>query len=417
MYKLFFLLLTLSGCSFFIAKIDAPLVKDTYQKDVSAIQTYCPMEKSYPYLMVGTNVEAQNVYMKSLQPLETQLDILDHLALWSLIQLQVRPDQSSPTARMQLILNLEGTTHYFDFFSESHDNQYPYLYGIEWILKKFNKKTTLESYAHMLEKYFTKRLPISKDFATFLALQKEDIKKIPELNASYIRGPEILREGESFPAFKTSDVIKEYRKHFNDQKIVVNTSLTPYNTPDGHLADCNYDFNLYDNSIFLIDKTIPSANLFGLAHGKSAFLTSSSQKVLPIIPLLGLPLFKGESKIRSSALCVIEDRGEKIWAFSNQSRDPGQHLFHLIRYGLPHAHTTQEVDKLIKHSRHLFLSEPVRLVIESNRSRQDQVENLLKLNLPIYNADNLGNIWAYTFFQNTPRFIIDDRNSGNYLCK
>jgi hypothetical protein len=114
---------------------------------------------------------------------------------------------------------------------------------------------------------------------------------------------------------------------------------------------------------------------------------------------------------------VIEENGNKIWTVSNQSRDPGQHLFHLVRYGLPRSQSTEEVDRLLRHSRHLFLSDPVRLVIESGRSRDDQIENLLKLNLPIYNADKLGNIWAYTRFNEQDRFIIDDRNPGAFACK
>ena len=90
--------------------------------------------------------------------------------------------------------------------------------------------------------------------------------------------------------------------------------------------------------------------------------------------------------MRSTAVCMIENEKKKIWAFSNQSRDPGQHLFHLIKYGLTESSTTADVDKLIKHSRHLFLSDTVRLIIESQKSSKEQIENLLKLNLPIYNA-------------------------------
>jgi hypothetical protein len=162
---------------------------------------------------------------------------------------------------------------------------------------------------------------------------------------------------------------------------------------------------------------IPAANLFGLAKGTSAFMASTSQKMKEIRPINGFPLFQGESKVRSSAVCVIQNDGNRIWTFSNQSRDPGQHLFHLVRYGLTRSKSIHEVDKLIRHSRHLFLSDPVRLVIESRRSRSDQIENLLKLNLPIYNADHLGNIWAYSFFDSQSRFIIDDRNVGSFSCK
>ena len=146
-------------------------------------------------------------------------------------------------------------------------------------------------------------------------------------------------------------------------------------------------------------------------------MASTSQKVKELKPVDNFPLFYGESKVRSSAVCVIENEKNLIWTFSNFSRDPGQHLFHLIRYGLTRSKTTDEVDKLIRHSRHLFLSDPVRLVIESSRSRSDQIENLLKLNLPIYNAEKLGNIWAFTSFQEHDRFILDDRNVGAYTCK
>jgi hypothetical protein len=162
---------------------------------------------------------------------------------------------------------------------------------------------------------------------------------------------------------------------------------------------------------------IPVANIFGLGTAKAAFIASTSQKLEKMNSLAGLSLFKGQSKVRSSAVCMIENKGNKIWAFSNQSRDPGQHLFHMVRYGLPSASSVADVSKLIKHSRHLFLSDPVRLIIESGRSSEEQIENLLKLNLPIYNADKLGNIWAYSQFPEASRFIIDDRNPGAFSCR
>jgi hypothetical protein len=410
-------LLFLYGCSFFIAKIDTPLVSDSYKKKPSQIATFCKQDKPLTYQLIGTNSETQSAFLKAIQKTGRTFDIIDHFVLWSLVQLHSRPDQSAPTARLQVLLNVEGKTGYFDFFSESQDDQYPYFYGLEWILKKYGKKITLEAYATLLEKTLPRKLVLGKEFSGILAVQKEAIKKDPILAAHYIRGSEILKEGETLPHLNLLEVIRHYRRNYSTQQIIVNTSLTSYTVGKDKLAECNYDFNLYDNSIFLIDKVIPSSNLFGLTFSKSAFLAASSQKVLPVGSLLGTSLFKGDSKVRSSAVCVIENQEKKIWAFSNQSRDPGQHLFHLIRYGLPKSNSIPEVDKLLKHSRHLFLSEPVRLIIESNRSKSDQIENLLKLNLPIYNAENLGNIWAYTFFQDQSNFLIDDRNTGYLSCK
>lgn len=416
MFK-FFILIFLSSCSFFIDRIDTQLVKNSDElRKAPPTSGYCAFNKKVDFQLIGTNDNSQSVYADEVNVKSQNLDFLDHFALWNLLQMSVRPDQSSATARFQVLLHNEEKSYYFDFFSEVPEDQYPFLYGIEFILKKFGKKKTLEQYANILAPH-VKKLKIGKDFENFLAKNLAAVRNNPELAPYYFRGADVLKENETSPLLDYQAVIKHYRKVQSNQKIIVNTSLTPFVTEKGSTGSCNYDFNLYDNSIFLIDKVIPVANLYGLSTPKAAFLSSTSQKLDKINSLKGLPLFKGESKVRSSAVCMIENSGNKIWTFSNQSRDPGQHLFHLVRYGLPRSETTAEVDKLIRHSRHLFLSDPVRLIIESARSSDEQIENLLKLNLPIYNADKLGNIWAYTKFKEGQRFIMDDRNPGAFTCK
>lgn len=416
MYKLLFLLL-LSSCSFLISKIETPItIDEDLASKAPQIQNYCQTEERPALQIVGPSGNSQDVYFKLVKNLP-KLDFIDHFALWNLFQLSVRPDQSSPSSRLQVLVHQGERTYYFDFFSEEENDQYPFIYGIEWVLKKFNKKRTLEYYAAILNRNLQQNLKIGKDFESFLIKNIREIKASPELAPYYFRGTDALKENETSPTLNYQEVVKIYRSAEKKQKIIINTSLTPFVTDKGNSGNCNYDFNLYDNSIFLIDKVIPIANLYGLSLPESGFLASSSQKLTSIRPLGNLPLFRGVSKVRSSAVCMIENNNNKIWAFSNQSRDPGQHLFHLVRYGLPQAETTAEVDKLIRHSRHLFLSDPVRLIIESGRSSDEQVENLLKLNLPIYNADKLGNIWAYTRFKDGGRFIIDDRNPGVFKCQ
>jgi hypothetical protein len=411
----FLLFFFLSSCAFFIERIDTQLVKDSEKTSPrSGPQEYCPLNRKPSVQLVGTNENAQASYLAIIKA-NPQFDFLDHFALWNLLQFMVRPDQSSATSRFQLLIRYQEKTHYLDFFSEEKDNQFPFLYGIEWVLNKFGKKRSLEFYAKFLQS--TNRIKVGKDFESFLVRNLKAVKENPELAPYYFRGNDVLKENETFPELDYSTVVQLYRKHQKEQKIIVNTTLTQFVTEKGSTGSCNYDFNLYDNSIFLIDKIIPVANLYGISTKGAAFLASSSQKLPKMESLQGLPLFKGESKVRSSAVCKIDNNEGQIWAFSNQSRDPGQHLFHLVRYGLPSTNSMMDVDRLIRHSRHLFLSDPVRLIIESGRSSKDQVENLLKLNLPIYNADKLGNIWAYTMFGEGNRFVIDDRNPGVYRCQ
>lgn len=411
-------LLSLGACSFFIEKIDTPLVQKVNTSIESSKPTFCSLEQNVRLQLVGSNRIAESTYADLVDSLGSErLDFLDHMALWTLLQLSIRPDQTSATSRFQVLLNLEGKTHYFDFFSELSEDQYPLFYGLEWILKKFGKKKSLEHYESLLHKNLGTRLKIGKSFESFLLKNQEAIKADSDLNKHYFRGSQILRENETIPPLSLKEIIRNYRRVSGSQKTIINTYLTPFSTSAGSSGSCNYDFNLYDNSIFLIDRVIPVANLFGFSFGKNAFMASSAQKIEKFESLLGTPVFKGNSKVRSSAVCVIETGGNRIWTFSNQSRDPGQHLFHLVRYGLPSAQTVYDVDRLLRHSRHLFLSDPVRLIIESDRSREDQIENLLKLNLPIYNSEKLGNIWAWANLDGQGRFIIDDRNSGAYLCK
>lgn len=417
MFKFLFLLV-LSSCSFLIERIDTPLVKDTEAlKQAPKAPGYCSLERKVDFQLVSSNSNSQAYYIELLKNIKAPLDFLDHFALWNLLQMSVRPDQSSPTSRLQVLVHHDGKSHYFDFFSEEPEKQYPFLYGIEWILNKFGKKRSLEYYAGLLSSGAGQKLKIGKEFENFLLKNLTRIKNNPVLSHYYFRGADVLKENETAPTLDYKKILKAFREVKPNQKVIVNTTLTPFITEKGSSGSCNYDFNLYDNSIFLIDKVIPVTNLYGLSSKQSAFLASSSQKLERIESFLGLPVFKGESKVRSSAVCMIENEKSRIWAFSNLSRDPGQHLFHLVRYGLPRSNSTADVDRLIRHSRHLFLSDPVRLIIESARSSPEQIENLLKLNLPIYNADKLGNIWAYTQFEEGNRFILDDRNAGAMRCQ
>lgn len=413
----FLSLLLLSSCAFFVSQIDNPIQKDTgLIKLTPEIKRYCQSEPNPQFQLVGTSENSQKVYNEMTKGMK-DLDFIDHFALWNLFQLSIRPDQSSATSRLQVLIRHQKKTQYYDFFSDQTDGQYPYLYGIEWVLKRYGKNKKLEDYGKLLTRSLAGEIKINKELESFLVKNSVAIKADPNLAPYYFRGNDILKENETAPTIDYQKLFKIYRSAQKTQKITVNMSLTSFVTEKGSTGSCNYDFNLYDNSIFLIDKAIPIANLYGLSSERSAFLATSSQKLDKIDSLKGLPLFKGESRVRSSAVCMIENNNNLIWAFSNQSRDPGQHLFHLVRYGLPSSTSSADVDRLIKHSRHLFLSDPVRLIIESGRSSEEQIKNLLKLNLPIYNSEKIGNIWAYTQFANENHFIIDDRNPGAFLCR
>lgn len=417
MNKLLITGLTLiTSCSYVLKSLEDEKLISVASKSLSQVEkTYCPLEKSSKIQLVNTNVHSQEFFSTFLEN-HPELDFFDQFALWTLLQISIRPDQSSPSSRLQILFN-QGESKYFDFYSEETENQFPLLYGVEWILKKYQKKTSLEHYARIIDQKFKNELKVGKSLQQYLLNHKQDLLNHPVLGPHFVKGSETLQEDERTPAVNFTKLIAHYRRHQKDQKISVNMTLSSFETQKGNKGQCNYDFNLYENSIFLIDKTIPEGNLFGYSHTSGSFLAASSQKIEKQVAIENFPLFKGQSKVRSTGVCILNTSKGDIWTLSNMSRDPGQHLFHLIKYGLLASENASDVDKLLRHSRHIFLNDPLRLIIESNRSKPDQIENLLKINIPIYNADQLGNVWAFTSFNNKKRFIIDDRNPGAITCK
>ncbi len=409
----------LSSCSYFINKIDSTVLeKDRFKIERPYTPTYCYNEN--PSLqLVGTNRDAQLQFQNFIKG--KKLDFIDKIVFWSLIQFQIRPDLSSPTARLQYVVRHQKEIFYFDFFSEKADGQYPYLAGLDYLVQIYKRGKALIWYAKELDNYKFD-FKTGRSLAQFLEENKEAIKKDQTLVKAFYRGNEVLKEDERLPALSFTNLLSNYNNELKNQKIVSNASLFDFIKTKNVHTICNYDFTLYENSIFLIDKKQNPSNIFGLAEEDSSFMATSGQKLEVLKSVGDEPIFQGASKVRSSAVCVVEKTRKSgkdlMWLFSNASRDPGQHLYHLFRYGLTKVNNSQDVDRLLRHSRHLFLSDPVRLIIESNRSHDQQIENLLKLNIPIYNSEKLGNVWAYTQFQNEgSHFIIDDRNFGAFSCQ
>jgi len=316
-FSLLFSLILFCGCSILIKNIETPLVKkEDYEKNIPIVKTFCPQETKAHFQLSGSDAKSQETYLTNIQSMRPDFDFIDHLILWSLLQMQLRPDQSSPTARLQIAIRLNGETQYLDFSSEGTSHQFPYLYGLEWILKNFKKKSSLEKYFSILDKFPREQLLVSQPLEDFLNTHQTDIKKQGDLSSFYFRGNEILKVNETLPYVDFKKILSLYRKHEKDQAIHLKSSLYPFLTESGKSGECNYDFNLYNNSIFLIDKTIPASHLFGFSQHEDAFLAATSQHLSQIEPLDGTALFLGSSKTRSTAICFLKQDKNSIWMFS-----------------------------------------------------------------------------------------------------
>lgn len=418
----FILLITICfvSCSYLIKSYDEDIIK---QNDIKPIDetavTYCSEKSSH--ILINDNQNSQQIFSAYIQNLERKrlLSFVDKIVLWSLVQMNLRPDQSSASAKLQLLIKIGGKEKYYNSYSED-DNSYPYLHLLEHILKVYKSRYSLSELAQIYDRSIPRDMKVSHALASFLEKNQEFIKNSPQLKKFYIRGDDPLREKEGIPflsavsnvaLYKSSKSKTNYEvKNFLFNKFQQNSSFVP---------QCNFDMTLYKDSLFLISDTIVEAHTFGMKAGENSFIASSSQKLEGHTSINDGLSFKGSSNVRSSSVCSYKNRlrpDESIWLVSSNSRDPGQHLYHLQEYGLEQVESTEAFDKLLRFSRHLFLKNPVRLVIESRRSQEDQIQELLKLEIPIYNAKKLGKIWGLYQNKDNSSFLLDVREEGHLTC-
>ena len=410
-------LLFLCSCTAVLKRLDVESQVPRQAPPIIEENTYCPRPATRTPQLVGSNPTAQYAFTDFLRSVEDQrFDFREKAVLWSLLQVNIRPDLASPTARFQFFLREKKTTQYRDFASlENEQGSFPFFEGLSYLLKNHPRKRSLGWYAALLDEKFKAELVAGKTLEHRLREMSETIAGQEDLRRHFFRGDEILRESERLSRVRFSKLVSQWQSQRKPGTI--NEALFSYRRTPTLDVRCNYDFSLYDNSIFLIDKEENAGHLFGLTHGDDSLMAVVAQKTPEPRSLFGEPVLAGSAKVRSSAFCLIKSKENEVWVAANQSRDPGQHVYHLFRYGLTRAEKPIDILRLLRHARHMFLSDPLRLVIESARGRDEQVQELLKLNVPIYNAPAIGNIWSWANFAHEGgRFYIDDRNPGALFC-
>ncbi|MCO4755021.1 MAG: hypothetical protein KC478_11110, partial [Bacteriovoracaceae bacterium] len=387
------LLFLTSGCAYFVNTLD----KNRLSQELS---TYRPSDKKLyceepaSMQLVNSNKESQKAFKSFLRTSKNRFSFADKVVLWSLIQMNLRPDLASPTSKLQLFVESKDGFDYFHFYSKQRDS-YPYIYGLKHILKKYKSRYTLEKLASFIDARFPAIYTVGKDFDAFLSKNKLALLKDPSFKRRYMRADETLKENEKIQKENLQRLVKSIPN--SSAKIEISESLFNYQTESKLVASCNYDMKLYSNSIYLIHEEFIRSHLFGLKTQEGSFMASASQRINKIESVANSIFFKGDSQTRSSAFCSFKfptNKSKKLWMVSSESRDPGQHIYHMMGYGLKSSSSPKEISELVTFSRHLFLEDPTRLVFESNRSSKQQLEGLLRLNLPIYNARKLGNVWS-----------------------
>lgn len=420
--KIFFFILSMtlfSSCSFFLQNMDKDILSENQVTPLdTTLKRSCDIIQKR--ILMNDNEQSQksfNLFVTKLSK-KIRLSFIDKSVLWSLLQMNLRPDLSSPSAKMQVFLNINNKEKYFSSFTKS-SHGYPYFFLLEGLLKEYKSKHTLKSLSLLYDKYFTYHLYVSHDLEVFLNENKNKILKSKLLKRHYIRGDDPLRENERLNRVKITPLVNNYLKTKRSFKYKISNHLFSYNKESTFIPQCNFDMSLYKDSVFLIHEHKVKSHTFGLKNNTNVFLATSNQNIEKLKPLHKTTLFQGVSNTRSASMCSFRNKfksNNTLWLASSNSRDPGQHLFNVMEYGLNTINTIKELDNMLLFPRHQFLKDPTRLIIESRRSSAGQLEQLLKLNIPIYNSKKVGKILGYMSNTQKASFVLDAREQGHLEC-
>ena len=231
-YIRFFLLIIIStNCSLFI-KLDKLQNDDIKLKEFIKKEEACKINHSSQTIYSGTNRRAILVFKKAIRKIskEIELSFIDNSILWSLYQMNIRPDLSTPGSRLQLIITIDNQLQYWDFFKRKENFQsYPFIFGLSHLLKHYQSRHNLQVLASKLDKHLPKYHKISYSLANGLKKYKSIIANSKSLRIHYLKSNQIIKQNESLIKLNYSKIINKYQK-FDKNNYKISNHLFTYNT-------------------------------------------------------------------------------------------------------------------------------------------------------------------------------------------
>lgn len=415
----------MSSCSQYINTLQ----KDEFEIIKNAdtpLLNYCPLDSQSEISVVGKNESSINDFSDFLNSKKGQnLPFIEKAILWSLYQISIRPDQSSPAARFQAAIYLDKKIYYYDFYNEETGTSMPFLGGLKDLLHKFKRApSTLMNLAKIADSNLPQKVTIGGELAQFLEEQKTLLMNNPIFKKSFLKSDETIKKGERLPLINYEKLIRSYLKEnlpapslntylFTNDVLQknANNSLVEYN--------CNHDFTLYKNHLFTLQGKRPLSNAFGLRDSKGNFffgmtsLIPKSQK-----NLYNLALFDGVPNVLPGVFCYHQKTDSDLTAFfSIKGVDPGQVLYHYLKNENSPLSGIEQLAISLEGPRKIILNNPLRILYEGHRADENDLEKILKNKNPLYYVQGLGEIWAYINLNNEKGFIKDGRENGFLSCR
>jgi hypothetical protein len=349
----------------------------------------------------------------------------------SLIEMSRRPDEASPYSRLQIFLKYNKQKYYYDFKPKEVNEklQMPYLKALDFLTQKFLPGQNLNSIANILDVIVPNNLKVSSDFEVFLRENKNDLLRNDFLTEQFFKGDEILTRYETFERSRYQNIIAQYFSQYskNENYDFQTNGLDTYKlSKDNFEVSCNVDLSKIStlkDDLLTSDKK--KSHYMGFQDGENVFLAVSSNTLKRPFATDKSYYIKASAGVDPLPVCEFKSDNKDITLFSSNGRNPIQHLQHLVSYEIKLVDSSAALNDMLNFSRHLFLTNPDRILYESKRGRKSQLDFFLAMNFPIYHVESLGDIIGHAIFKKSIEGVrkeeqslhIDDRNQTRLWCK
>lgn len=342
----------------------------------------------------------------------------------ALVELIRRPDLNSPQANFQFYFGDHKNINYYHFTNKKSDGL-PVIYGIDFLLKKYSKNKNILTIAQELDKALPTNFFVDRELENFIQKNKKIIISSPMLSNIFLRGDEPLTRFETFKRSSLTDLVKYYLKNNQlNSSDYYNFKLNIFDYEENFgnvVTKCNFNPVSEQEPINIDLATNDRINYVGMANKQEVYFATFFSIQNEQIELINNQLFfKANSPKIELPVCQIYNPTNELNMIlsSTEGRSKNQHLKHLIEYEVYNSIDDKQLFDILNFPRHLFLSNPDRILYESKKGRENQLNFFLSMNFPIYHVEKLGNIIGFTKFKNRPEynFIQDLRNNNKTLC-
>ena len=380
----------------------------------------CRSDSAQAPVYATSDQSAINQFRPAMDKLASiyHLNFVDMAVAWALLQMYVRPDRVIPGASYQTVIKVQGQpTQYWSFSNsdlklKNQELPLPFLFGNQYLLKKFAGRHTLSQLANILEQHLNPTIPLFPTSAAQLIIMRPQLQSHPDWAEMFFRGGEIIQAGESYhrPRLKTL-FTKDLQKQWSPSHL--------YQISGPAISSlANSETQCFFPAQNLTTPSNHSHSFFYANAEGEFFFASASFASKQIVPLMKTFFIHGANISALTAICSAQTPSYQLMAFSQGDPLPEQHLQALFSPDLLANLTPNILDQHILGPRQLSLENPHRLLFEVTRANASKVNAMANTPIPVYPIDSLGQIWA-TFITGHPSAVelfIDTRGPGANSC-